>query len=490
MEAKRFPVAIFILVLGLVFGPGAVAQAGAQAANSAGLFCDLFTLFGASSRPGIGPGYALTGEDISAFAERPAVLSAGFFLKRGWFEASMALDLHQDIGAWLMGGSWSNLPKAPDSWSLMWGNNYPQVGYAQASGDSWLVSAGRRRIGVGPGTYGLGTSSENPWYDHVLARVEAPVGSGTIGYSFTTFGAQRFGDIKKKNLFLHRAYWRSRYLSIAFGEFNLLVGDSIDLQDIGPFLVYHHLFNSNSNVMLELEIQARPAEALRLYGEFVLDDFQIPGEGSESNPNAMGFMGGLEWRILSGARSARPAFFRADHGLRLDAAPLELRTGDSSGGLRLKAETWLASTYLYRRSLASIAESWTGRYFFHSSTALGYQVVEPFFASPLGPDTWLNRLELSWNEGKVESLIAVEYRVQGAESERRDYSPPYSSYWLGPQEPVSRRLDFVLGVMYAPSDRIILTGKAALSFREAETRMSIDAGFGYRFGVGAIRRPR
>jgi hypothetical protein len=490
--------------------PGPAQEVSAKPSLEAGLFCDIFTLAELSNRPAVAAGYLYTGEDFAEFAERPAFLSAGFYIRRGWLKATMMVDLHQDIGAWLSGGAWSNLPKAADSWSLMWGNNYPQVGYAEASQDCWLVSAGRRRIGMGPGSYGLAFSSGNPWYDHVLASFEAPIGkqklqSGSVppaaaivGYSFATLGVQRYWGTLKKNLFIHRAWLRTKRFSIALGELNLVVGDSVDLQDIGPFLIYHHLFNSNSNVMLQIEVQARPVDALRLYGECVLDDFRIPTEPPESNPNAMGFMAGAEWTILKDAESPRRAYFRADHGIRLDARPLGISGqesggasgADDSGGLRLKAESYLASTYLYRRSASSPNESWTTRYMVQSSTSLGSQVVEPFFAAPIGPDTWLNRLELVWDSGRLETAFAAEYRILGADSGKKDYAFPYAASWIGPQDPVTRRLDFVLKALYAPDERLVLTGGASISFRESETRMSLQVGAGYRFGIGANQPSR
>ncbi len=499
--SKRRAGPFLFLALALVFRVGAQDPGGgakSPGAIEAGLFCDLFTLFELTNRPAVPAGYTPTGEDLSAFVDRPAFLSAGFFIRRGWLQATMMIDLHQDIGAWLMGGAWSNLPKAADSWTLMWGNNYPQVGYAEAQGEGWQVSAGRRRIGLGPGSYGLAVSADNPWYDHALARVEAPVGTsayaGRLGYSFTALGVQRWWGLSKKNVFIHRVTWRTKRFSLALGELNLVVGDSLDLQDIGPFLVYHHLFNSNSNVMFEVEAEARPIDPVRLYGEFVLDDVQIPGEGSGSNPNAMGFMAGAEWSILKNARALRPAFFRADHEVRLAAPPLALSGddtgGDEPGGLRLRAESYLTSTYLYRRGASSLYETWTTRYFFQTSTSLGFPLVEPFFSSPLGPDTWLNRLELAWDRGGFEAAAAVEYRILGAESEQLYFAYPYAENWLGPQDPVTRRLDFVLKALYAPNDRLVLTGGASLSFRESETRMSIQAGLGYRFGIGAARARR
>ncbi len=516
MSRNHHPGTVFVLFVLLFISSlaGGVQAASPNPTLEAGLFCDIFTLAELSNRPAVAAGYTYTGEDLAEFAERPAFLSAGFYVRRGWLKATMMVDLHQDIGAWLSGGAWSNLPKAADSWSVMWGNNYPQVGYAEASQEGWLVSAGRRRIGMGPGSYGLAISAGNPWYDHVLASFEAPLGktsrspgaaattvtgaagngaAAMVGYSFAALGVQRWWGTLKKTAFIHRAWLRTKRFSIALGELNLVVGDSIDLQDIGPFLIYHHLFNSNSNVMLQLEVQARPIDALRLYGEYVLDDFQIPTEPSESNPNAMGFMAGAEWTILKDAVSPRRAYFRADHGVRLDARPLGISgqepggasAADDSGGLRLKAESYLASTYLYRRGGSSPNEVWTTRYMVQSSTSLGSQVVEPFFAAPIGPDTWLNRVELVWDSDRLETAFAAEYRILGAESGRKDYAYPYAASWIGPQDPVTRRLDFVLKALYAPDERLVLTGSASLSFRESETRMSLQAGVGYRFGVGA-----
>ncbi len=540
---KNQPVAAFILVMAFLLPPMATADpetvvpepapaapgtAGTPAASAiasflasavgAGLFFDVFPLFELSNRDSFSlKDRSMTAEELAAFADRPAFLSAGFAMRRKGLSAVMAVELHQDVGAYLGNGGWSNLILAPDSPAIMFGSNYPNVGYIELRSADWLVSAGRRRIGLGAGTYSLTVSPQNPHYDHAIGAIDLPLGSGKVGYAFVALNVQRTKTITtatttipgldQKNLFIHRFSWSGRRFSVAVNEFNLIVGDSVDFSDVGPFLIYHHLYKENSNVMINLELAARPADSLRIYGEALLDDFQTTAEGSTSNPTAMGFMAGTEWKILDARRIARPALLRGDHTLRLGqnlpaagvkaASPGATGPGEEpfarkegaerSGGLFLKGESYLASTYLYRRRASKVNEAFTTRYFLQTMTASEeyWPLVTPFFSDPVGPDTWLNRIELSWAAGRLESSLSAEYRIIGSQAGQTTYGePPYLQDWLGPQAPVSHRFDLRLTASYSPNARTILLGSASLSFRDSGTKYALSAGVGYRIGAG------
>lgn len=489
--------------------------------RSAGLFFDIFPLVELSNRES----YSLrdrkmTAEELAAFADRPAFLSTGFSLRTGGLSAVMAVELHQDPGAYLGGGAWSNLIVAPDSPSLMFGSSYPNTGYIELSSPDWLVSAGRRRIGLGAGTHSLTVSPDNPHYDHALGSIGLPLRAGKVGYSFVALNVQRTKTItaaeitipglSQKNLFIHRFSWTARRFSVAVNELNLVVGDSVDFTDIGPFLIYHHLYKENSNVMIDLELAARPVDSIRLYGEALLDDFQTKVEGSTSNPTAMGFMAGAEWKISGATRVTRPALLRRDTLLRLgaglpssgrpDSPGLEVSGGCATGrsdtasageipdgGLFIKAESWLASTYLYRRRASRANEAYTTRYFLQTMTASEeyWPLVTPFFSDPVGPDTWLGRVELSWAQGRLESSLSAEYRISGSQSTMTTYAePPYLPDWLGPQEPVTRRFDLKLSATWSPNAQTVLIGGATVSFQSERTGYSVFAGLGWRIGAG------
>lgn len=475
----------------------------AATSGSTGFFVDFAPLAGIDTRPARKPGDGATGADLFRFSGRPAFASLGFAIRAGGFAATTALDLHQDFGAFLLGESWSNLPKAPDAWGLMWGNTYPQVGYATYSHEFLYVSAGRRRLGFGPGEGSVSLSALNPWSDHLVASVGAPAGAGKVGYSFAAAGVQRWYDMEKKTVFSHRFSWTGRRIAFAIGELNLVTGDSIDLQDIGPFLVYHHLFNSNSNVMLDLELEAAPVDGMRLYGQFVMDDLRLPNEPLESNPTAMGFLGGLEFSFArafpgafagggssggSGGHSGiplRPAFFREDHALRLRAIP-EAAKPSSGGGLSLAVEVAAASKYLYRRIASSPQQAWTGRYFVQSSTAIGWPLIEPFLAGSMAPDTRLATLSMNYAAQRFESRLSASYRLSGPGSTTSTYAPPYDEDWFGLGSPVVHTVDLTARVRWAATSRILLSGDLSCSITDGVPVFSSFIGLSWRLGSGGL----
>ncbi|MCY0495696.1 hypothetical protein OVV82_26530, partial [Klebsiella pneumoniae] len=85
------------------------------------------------------------------------------------------------------------------------------------------------------------------------------------------------------------------YLKISFGEQNLIYGVYPDLQDLGPFLIYHHTYQDRSNVTATLAGEFRIRESV-LYGEFTLDDFRLKSEGPFSNPTAFGWLAGVSYQ--------------------------------------------------------------------------------------------------------------------------------------------------------------------------------------------------
>jgi hypothetical protein len=345
-------------------------------------------------------------------------------------------------------------------------------------------------------------SAENPWSDHILAAVEVPAGASRIGYSFAAFGVQRWWGIPKKTVFSHRIFFRGKRFSLTVGERNLVVGDSIDLQDIGPLLVYHHLFNSASNVALDIEVQALPLDTLRLYGQFVMDDFRLPMEDINSNPTAMGFLAGMDLAILPGKRTARPALFREDHRLNFSAMPTGMATEPREpgraldipsfaepplrGGLSLKVELCATSTYLYRRGSGSPYEAWTGRYAIQTTTSIPYGLAEPFLSGSVTPDTWIARAALRHAMGPFEAEFVADFRLLGAGSSLTTYEPPYAASWFGPQDPVTRKLDLGLNFRWSATSNLILFCQGAAAFSGTQTGLSFYLGAGWRLGPGGF----
>ncbi len=396
--------------------------------SAAGLWFDIAPLVELTNRPALSTQYTVSAEDLEWFYARPALATLGFQLRTGPLFAAMSVELQQDVGELLLGGSLTNLLVSHDWGTPSASNNYPSVGFLEGEGQGWHFSLGRRAINLGPGDYSLTVSSQNPWYDHAMSGLSAMLGPGLLNYDFLAINVlNRSND--GKYLFMHRLQAEFLLWSLGFSEYNLLTKDSLDFQDIGPFLIYHHLFSSGSNVMAQLDAELRPAPDFRLYGEVLMDDFQLTTESSSSNPNAFGFHAGLEWAILSASDYARPHVFRKDYGISVGSSHLQ-------GELLASLEWYWASTYLYRRSSNAPNEAYFSRYFLQTNS-IGWHTVEPWFSYPLGPDRMMFSARLAYAKSRTAVFWRTYFMILGAESGETTYQAPYADNWLGPQSPMT-----------------------------------------------------
>jgi len=444
--------------------------------SSAGLWFDVAPLVEWTNRPPMNTSDKVSSDDLAWFYARPALATLGFQMRLGPLFAAMSVELQQDPGELFLGGSLTNLPVSHDWQSFCLANNYPSVGFLEGEGHGWHFSLGRRAINLGPGDYSLTVSGQNPWYDHALGGLSAGLGAGSLKYDFLAINVQNRSD-DGKYLFMHRLQADFPTWFLGISEYNLVTKDSLDFQDIGPFLVYHHLFSSGSNVMVQLDAELRPVDTLRLYGEALMDDFRLSSEPSTSNPNAFGFHAGLEWAILPTTDYARPHFFRKDYATSVGPPRLQ-------GELLASLEWYWASTYLYRRSSGAPNEAYFSRYFLQTYS-LGQPTVEPWFSYPLGPDRMMFSARLSYAKSRIAASWRAYFMILGAESGETTYSAPYADNWLGPQSPVHYSAHTDICVEYLLGHFTLLRSAVSLDWRSANTAVfSVSLGLVQRLGVG------
>jgi len=464
---------------------------------SGGIFFDFFPMLDYSSSPSTSS-VADEVKAIGDFYNKPTFLSGGLMLRDGPASAVVIYEFQQDIFSKLYKKSIFNLPDSETGWYpdlVDLGTFYPNVGYVDYNSETLRFSVGRRKIKDGPGTYSLGISADNPFYDHAAASLSVPIGKGRLAYDYVAVGEQRWnynvGDTISatsygpKFLFLHRASWNSEGFTFGLTEYNLIADVYPDFQDAAPFLFYHNLFNSHQNVMLGIDFAAKPIKPLSFYGQFVLDDFQLGSEGTGSNPTAFGASAGIEWRVLPGKPASRKLFYDSDHVYDIDR-------DTAATGLVLRAESYLCSTYLYRRNANGWSyytgnEAFTSRYMVMSNW-LGYRadVLQPFFAAPLGPDTFLARLALSWAEGRVESSCSAEYRIKGSQSDETtyDWSTATASIW--PSSPTTTEIALALSGLYDidPLSIVVASASATININTSTPTVELTLGYARRLGVG------
>jgi len=77
--------------------------------GAAGLWFDIAPLVELTNRPALSPSDSVSAEDLEWFYARPAFATLGFQLRTGPLFAAMSVELQQDVGELLLGGSLTNL---------------------------------------------------------------------------------------------------------------------------------------------------------------------------------------------------------------------------------------------------------------------------------------------------------------------------------------------------------------------------------------------
>ena len=175
-------------------------------------------------------------------------------------------------------------------------------GYVQINAGQFNVLMGRDAIfwGASPQT-SVGISDNSPPFDQVRL-------TGTFGKfkatAFTTQLDATWNDenvryLAKRYLSGHRLdYQHNDRLEIGIAEWVLYGGDAqtLDFKYANPVTFYYALqYNAKSddNVMFAFDIAIRPFDGVRLYGEWLIDDFQyVPGA---RDPHAVAWLCGVEW---------------------------------------------------------------------------------------------------------------------------------------------------------------------------------------------------
>ncbi len=169
-------------------------------------------------------------------------------------------------------------------------------------GPTLHLVAGRDWIfwGASPHT-SVGISDNSPPFDQVRL-------TGTFGkFKATAFTAQldaTWNDeniryLAKRYLSGHRLdYQHNDRLEIGIAEWVLYGGDAqtLDFKYANPVTFYYALqYNAKTddNIMFAFDVSFRPVDGLRLYGEWLADDFQyVPGA---QDPHAVAWLCGVEW---------------------------------------------------------------------------------------------------------------------------------------------------------------------------------------------------
>ena len=409
----------------------------------------------------------------------------------------LMLDLREDVRNWLTTYNTINLPFLGEGISPMADSNFPGVGYLALDGGKGLsASLGRRKIAWGPGTWSFAISDTVPWFDHFALAwgvhtegsswryqwIVASADRAASGASWDEIDGKWLVHPAQKTMAAHRISWSNGWLRLGFGELNMIYDVSPDLQDLGPLIIYHNLYqDSNSNVLLDASVEAILGP-YRLYGEYALDDYVVSLEDPKTRPTAMGWLWGAELAILPG-RPVQPskASYNA-HTLREPSlytlreqsnhTPMKPSSTGFGEGLTLRYEHYRSTAYLYRRKDAMGSYAWPERRFTVAQYADGLDVQyadSPFAyltGFPWGPDHALDRLGVSWQDAPLAADISLAYHRQGSQRITNPYGTDYNTAsWLGLTAPVEHSVRVDLDLAWEARDGFRLSLEAGTEIR-------------------------
>lgn len=443
----------------------------------------------------------------------PALINFGWEMnsakKESNVDIAVRFDLRHDFWTYVTKGSHGNIPFAENGVTPIMDFNYPTVGYASWQNDHALVSFGRRKLKWGPGTYDIALADTAPYFDHLWASYESESTYGSWWYNFITMSMDRVaangGTYYKyyegssssnapvqKTVLAHRIGFENEFIRIGFGELNVVYSVSPDLQDIGPFLIYHHLYqDANSNVLMTLSAESLLGPA-RVFGEFVMDDLSLGFENPYDKPTSMGwFFGGeLDMARLFGVSNQTSQAYdsasklRPNTSMRLDESDYALReaTFRTRSRLTIGYEHYRTTTYLYNRSQDAGKFTVPDHRF---STAADY-IDHPaaFFIGFLyGPDTSLDMISIRHQSPRVQVELLLKLLRQGAYGIMSPYIQGSNTLdWFSLAEPVATSGIAELSVAWRPSTRLLLEARASAAM-SADSTVS-----GYKFGLSATWR--
>jgi hypothetical protein len=163
------------------------------------------------------------------------------------------------------------------------------------------VLLGRQSIFWGPGYGGsLIVSDNSPAFDMVLLKarfgqVKAIAFSAMLDKMWSEHGDPPYRYLANRYLSGHRIDWIvSDRIELGLSELILYGGEArgMELQYINPLLPYYaNQWNSNrdDNILVSADFAVRPMDKLKLYGQFLIDDFNY----TDHDPNALGYIAGL-----------------------------------------------------------------------------------------------------------------------------------------------------------------------------------------------------
>ena len=361
------------------------------------------------------------------YFDETSLMDLGIKIDDEHFGLVFNLDIRRAFDTYFTSTSYSNIPFVGNSMDAILDLNFPRVGFVEVKFNKFYASIGRRQIKWGPSDYSMAINNSAPFMDNAWFSYATPAGNGEFWYNFIVsgFSSNVFNETPGKGLktlFAHRMGWGNDFFRAGFGELNMVYDEMPNLMDFTPLGIWHNLYqDKKSNVMLVLDLEGMIPMGnfgkLRIYGEFVMDDFDLPHEISNPNgkPAAMGFNAGMQYHILDSQSREISELDYHDYVKR----EKNLKFTD---GLNITYEWYFTTPYLYNRDRD------TGKFTIPIRTftfGQGYiDDINAFFIGfPYGPNTMLHRINVKYDCRTWSVFATAEFLIRGS----YDIDSPFGS---------------------------------------------------------------
>ncbi|SHH30722.1 hypothetical protein [Thermosipho atlanticus] len=198
---------------------------------------------------------------------------------------------------------------------LSFDTNFPELFYICYANNFSFVSIGRYPLKWGFSKYPI-TISNTTFQDNITFSTK--ISNFRYTYHFissyplltpaeqniqSTYSDQhtpgKIFDEPYKTIIAHKFDFEFNKLKFGIGELNVVGGKVPDIIDINPLMFFHNTFGEGySNVLANIDFKYTITDNFYLYGEFSLDDFQVPftEAGSNYKPGAHGYNIGGEFK--------------------------------------------------------------------------------------------------------------------------------------------------------------------------------------------------
>ena len=246
--------------------------------------------------------------------------SASFWGAAGFYP-SPAVMLYEEVdvgrGRAIVGAEGETASRRIDEWRWNYTADFRRA-YVRFNRGECTALLGRQSLFWGPGHGGsLILSDNSPAFDMVLltarfGSARAIAFSAVLDKMWGERGDPPYRYLANRYLSGHRVDWIvSDRIELGLSELILYGGEArqMELQYVNPLLPYYASqwnLSQDDNTLVSADFAIRPMDGLKVYGEFLVDDFSYSG----GDPNALGYIAGL---YLSDPLGTSGVDFRAEY---------------------------------------------------------------------------------------------------------------------------------------------------------------------------------